>query len=729
MDLMVYIFPAALFVLTLIIMFVLRGEDSKSRTLKNINETLNSFRSESNQTIKRIQEATHDCVDSIEKKKYETTHIIEEINNGLQTLANHRDDLISLEGLCKTYENALENLRVQTERADEKVQTVNEDVRKAELISQSIKEFEVSSNDIKRDLLQSETSYRELCEKTEKDFNSIIESHRRSEEEMLTLFSDELDRKKGEFATHVEGVFDKLETKKGDIDNYLEEVDKDLEERKSRFNEAADQCIDNIDKKISSAEEFVDSQNQDLKTWKKEFDAYFEERREDDKKSEESYQTKVEEQINRLEELDKRLVEELNQTHEEIKRVLGELKASYTEEIGNDKEDFEARLEEHRKSLEEAKSKVEEELANLHEEYSKDISESRESLEERNSEILKAADDKVEEVRASVNELAKEAEEKTENVKSDMDNHFENIKSELQESFDKLSEENVVLNEKIDNSLTDFSLKRDEISKNTEDLKNTAEEKLKAFKDEVAISVDDARKALSDHTDEMTEKISQKGVETASDLDKKSEEAKESIQKTRDDAKALHSEQKSLIEQEEKEFEVDCRKALSNALSEEINDIKKVLDTLSASAIANIEKLAKSQTEFKETVSWLNQGVNETIENAVDRLQELQGKLVISEEKLEETNDDVTRTKEELLNLQRDHREWESKVDKMMADLEEADHRFKAIKQQRINEEGRLVKLKMEANSYEIQRGADSDSKKDNVTIETFPDDLDGVIL
>ncbi|MCR5731642.1 MAG: hypothetical protein K6G51_01710 [Sphaerochaetaceae bacterium] len=700
MNLMVYIFPAALFVLTMIILFILRGEDSKSRTLKNINDTLLNFRSEANQTTKRIQEATHDCLDSIDRKRNETNQIIDDINKGLMTLERHRDDLISLEGICKSYEDALSNLRVQTERAEEKVNQVKQDVITAEGISQSIHAFEVSSENIKKDLAASEESYRLLCERTERDFTSIVESHRKSEEEMLTLFSDELDRKRDDFSGQVNSIFATLDDKRGDIDTYVVEIDNSLEEKKNLFSESVDQGIENINKKIEDAEKYIEAQNADLKSWKQEFDEYFEQRRADNKASEESYQSNVEKNMNILEELDKKLVAELEETHNNIQKVLTELKAEYEESLNSEKASYEQRVED-----------------------------MRNSLEERNTEIVEGANAKVEEVRNSVNVIVDEAKISLGYAKSDIDNHSDELKNNFETSLKNYNAEKEELFTKINSSIETLENKNDEIAKNTELLKSSADEKLNSFNEDVKASIEKARDSVSAHTDEMIKRIGDSGDATIKVLDNKSEDVRANVDKTCEEAKNLHSQQLDLIQKAEKEFENNCRKALSDALSEEVSEIGKVLEKFSASAIENINNLGKSQSDFKEAVSWLNQGVGETIANAVDRLQDLQKKLLASETRLEETNESVTRTKEELLDLQKDHREWQTKVDKMISDIEEADHRFKAIKQQRINEEGKLVKLKMEVNSYEEQLKSEVEAKRGNVGFDVFPDDIDGSIL
>ena len=68
MEMMVYILPVALFVITLIIILALRAEDKKSRSLQNVKEKITNFRNEATQTTKRVQETCHDSIDKIQAK-------------------------------------------------------------------------------------------------------------------------------------------------------------------------------------------------------------------------------------------------------------------------------------------------------------------------------------------------------------------------------------------------------------------------------------------------------------------------------------------------------------------------------------------------------------------------------------------------------------------------------------------------------------------------------------
>ena len=71
----VYIVPVALFVVTLIIILAFRAEDKKSRSLQTVKEKISMFRTESQQTMARINETSKDARKSRgEKERSDGSH-------------------------------------------------------------------------------------------------------------------------------------------------------------------------------------------------------------------------------------------------------------------------------------------------------------------------------------------------------------------------------------------------------------------------------------------------------------------------------------------------------------------------------------------------------------------------------------------------------------------------------------------------------------------------------
>ena len=95
----VYIVPVALFVVTLIIILAFRAEDKKSRSLQTVKEKISMFRTESQQTMARINETSKDARERVEAKKKEVTELIASLESSLNNLANNKNDIVSLEAI------------------------------------------------------------------------------------------------------------------------------------------------------------------------------------------------------------------------------------------------------------------------------------------------------------------------------------------------------------------------------------------------------------------------------------------------------------------------------------------------------------------------------------------------------------------------------------------------------------------------------------------------------
>ena|GEM_PF-4011120 len=883
MELMVYIFPAALFVLTMIILFILRSEDSKSRTLKNINDTLANFRSEATQTTKRIQEATHDCLEAIDKKRFEVDQIIENIDQGLKRLQTHHDDLVNLEGICKSYEVALQELKMETEKTEDRIAAVQKEVEKAEAVSETIHAFEEAAERVKQELRECENGYRALVERTEEELNKIAEEHQQRENEMLGMFTDELGRKREEFASYANSIIDDIDSRRNDITSFVVDANTELDEKKTRINSDADICIENIGKKVVEAESYITNQNNELNARKEEFDAYFLKRCEENEANERAYSAKVDENRKSLEALHEELEGQLRSSSEQAESSLSTLRTSCEDIISSTREDLERRVSELRASIDEDGQNAASSLSSLRTSCELVLSQTRESLEDRGKELATEADQKVNEsrnaIQGSIEDMKSEIDSCTENLdnhceelksslaasigamkrdiaecseslrqqnealksdlersisdmkvdiadcsenlrqqnealkadmgrnvddmkvdiadcsdilklqneelkedmnksiesmkadiaacsdnlekqsmdlKEDMNKSIESMKADIAACSDNLEKQSMDLKENLAQSIVDMKAdiaacsdnlrrenedlkrdvderivvlngKNDAIISSAESLRISADNKVAEANENLNASLASAKATMDSHVEEALQRVDERYASTISELSAKTSEAESNIARTCDEAKQLHQDQKDLISREEKVYIETCRSALSAALSEEVSKVDGLFKSMSSSAISNIENLGRSQTELKESVSWLNQGVNETIANTVDRLQDLQNKIIAAEERLHDTNDSVTRTKEDLLNLQVEHRDWQAKVDKAVKEADEADHRFKAIKQQRINEESRLVKLKMEISSYEGTHQDESASrrgKRSNVEMEKFPENL-----
>ena len=158
----VYILPVALFVVTLIIILALRAEDKKSRSLQIVKDRIQAFRSETQQTMARINETAKDASERVDAKTKEVAGLIAEVDGSLDKLSRHRNDLAALESICRGYEVALDKLRIQTEHAEDRIGAVSREVEKASQIDSVVKAFEDKVAAVRADMDMLAQSFDEL---------------------------------------------------------------------------------------------------------------------------------------------------------------------------------------------------------------------------------------------------------------------------------------------------------------------------------------------------------------------------------------------------------------------------------------------------------------------------------------------------------------------------------------------------------------------------------------
>lgn len=219
---MIYIIlPIAFFVLTLIIILVLRAEDRKSRNLQLVNKQIASFRSETQATISRIQTTSNDVKEGLDHKINEVKDAEAFLLNTLSQLQQRSHDLIALEDVCTNYKVALENLKLQTEQAEARIGAVQKQVAQAEIIHSVVDQFKADSLRSENYFKQIVQNYNELVSNTEKALIDKGEEQKERNAELLTAFNSDLAVAKTDFDNYVLSEHEKVREER---DAYLEDV-------------------------------------------------------------------------------------------------------------------------------------------------------------------------------------------------------------------------------------------------------------------------------------------------------------------------------------------------------------------------------------------------------------------------------------------------------------------------------------------------------------------------
>lgn len=678
---LVYILPVALFVITMIIILALRAEDKKSRSLSNVKEKIVTFRNEASQTVKRVQETCLDSIDKIQSKQNEVSRVINDIDLSLENLKNHKRDLAALESICKSYEVTLEKLRLQTEHAENRISVVQDEVRKAESVNSTIESFKSDAAVIEEDIVRQQESVKAYLATTRVNLDAIVQEHQDKEREMLSLFSDELSKNREEFGSYLDEARADLALKRKEADSQLADAIASLSEKEEQITNGINGRLDEIESKKAELSTLFDQRSEALKNEEERLNTYYLEK---DKEAEallEKYQEKLAEDRDNFDSF-------INDKNEEFKNISSNI---------------ESNIDERRKEAEEffqnERNKLLIQVDNL-----------TSNIESRENQALDSLDERIK----SVKEEANRNEESILNARENLSIIYTQLEEKLNSAYNTLFEQLKTLEQSVNDKVSELSLKRDEIENRANEVKS-----------EVTASFDSTLASLSESFEKTKKELSLATEDSIKALNTKQREVEDACLKGSQDISAIHQKEFETMDAEAKAFIEQNKVKIAEILNSEVTRIDGVYRAMNKIALETIENLANRQLDIKESVSWLNQGADETIANTVERLNDLQRKIADKQAQLEETQKRVTETKEELFNLTEQNREVNRELLAITDKFESEQKRLDSIKKERMDEEAMLVRKKIENDNKPASTPLSAPkSKKSQVTIESFPDDF-----
>ena len=680
MEMMVYILPVALFVITLIIILALRAEDKKSRSLQNVKEKITNFRNEATQTTKRVQETCHDSIDKIQAKEDEAQRVIADIAASLDRLTAHRHDLAALESICRSYEVTLEKLRLQTEHAENRISVVQDEVRKAEAVNVTIESFKSDAAAIEEEIVRQQEAVKVYLNGAKETLDSISLEHQEKEREMLTLFSDELSRNREEFGSY-------LDEARAAAVKREEESKRALEDNLERMGEKEKAIMSGIDSRLGEIEEKKES-----------LSVLFEEREKALTEEQQRLTGFYEEKDREAEALLERYRGELADEKAVLDRYFDD-KAERVRAISDEiVSDAAARKSENEAFFDSEKEKINAFLTS-----------SMDAIVEKE----KSAEADFESRKIALEEELNRNDESALNARTNLSVLYTSLEEKLRGVFASFSDSLRALEEEVKGEMEKLSESRDAINAECAASRENIE---KAFSD-----TESRASALLSDTEG---KLSAATEENIRALDSKCAEVEERSRAGEASLIEVHRKEKELITAESEEFRDSSRKELVRILSEETTTIDGVNRAMNSVALDTIENLSDRQSAIKESVSLLNQGADETIANTVDRLNDLQRRIDEKEAQLEETQRRVTETKEELFNLTEKNKTVSQELTRLSDRYDDELNRLDDARKERLEAEARLDRNQAPAKGEEFP--TQSKNRKASVVMADFPEDLLG---
>ena len=274
MTTMYLILPVVLFVITLIIILVLRAEDKKSRSLQIVKDRIQAFRSETQQTMARMNETAKDAGEHVDSKIKEAVDMIAGIDSSLERLSRHRNDLSALESICRGYETALDRLRVQTEHAEERIGVVQAEVEKASRIDDVVKDFEnrVAAVHGEMDLLSQ--SFNDLVARSRDDLEQVAREHESAARQMRSQFVDDLSANREDFGTYMDEVRSDMDRRQEELKSYVDTSRDELDRHGQDARNLVDESVDRLTQEKEGLGSFVEESRTSLKNLRKELETF-----------------------------------------------------------------------------------------------------------------------------------------------------------------------------------------------------------------------------------------------------------------------------------------------------------------------------------------------------------------------------------------------------------------------------------------------------------------------
>lgn len=356
-----------------------------------------------------------------------------------------------------------------------------------------------------------------------------------------------------------------------------------------------------------------------------------------------------------------------------------------------------AALDAYRSELESSLAALEDKTHALESNADTSIAAFANAVDSRSEEARNAIDKAVEEMKAKIAEIDRAEDDETERRKLSLSDSLNEIMDSLDSAIKEKSES--------------FSSMSSALSSSFESVLDERKRSAEADLQSLMSRLQDEAASIRDAID---------------GLRRTGEDAEENTKRTIQEALQNAENARAALDSERNVFISSSCDALQRGFDSMIGEIDSRYQKMKEDGEAFIKNLADRVQETRETIALLSEGEREKISDSVDRLNELEGKIKLSEDQLTALSEQITRTREELFTVQQDRGKLDSDIAEKSKELDKLQSDMQSAKAQRINEEAALVRLKLQISNLQKANAAKDNSakKKPEDMIEEFPDDI-----
>ncbi|NLK05423.1 MAG: hypothetical protein GX315_03580, partial [Spirochaetales bacterium] len=144
--------PVVLFLITLVIIYLLRAEDKKNHRLDFVKQRVQAIIKDVENTRAQFKDTAQQVEEKINHKIDASNQMLLRIDNQLSELEVRSDDLAKLQGVLNTYRDSLTKLGATTAQVEARVEQVKQEATRIEQIQSVIDGFDTRLENFKQSL-------------------------------------------------------------------------------------------------------------------------------------------------------------------------------------------------------------------------------------------------------------------------------------------------------------------------------------------------------------------------------------------------------------------------------------------------------------------------------------------------------------------------------------------------------------------------------------------------
>ena len=347
------------------------------------------------------------------------------------------------------------------------------------------------------------------------------------------------------------------------------------------------------------------------------------------------------------------------------------------------------------------------EIENTSEDLKKDRESSLSSFESKRDALFSQFDDKLSctiddldnAIKSTEDSLEKRLSDKEDEITASIDLYADR----LDEKEKRIEDAIKALEERKNTLIDEYKSEIASLSDKTKDSFASLEEERKKIDTSISSSFDNKRGEVE---------------ATLKTLEDKSDSIKNNFDLYVNEKEKSFNDSVCLLEEKRKEYSERCTNSLSEVAENIQNESMAMLQKLKSQAEDFLKIVNRTIGESEESYRLLMETTHGKIKDAEEYLSDIRSKISESEATLSEKMEDVTEIKEEIWNLQQTEKTLQNDIDLLRDDKTKLQDRSNEVKNQRINEEANLVRLKGEQNVIKEEKNEAAKSKKKPVIEE-----------